>query len=651
MRSWISCLLWALALMLFEPTYAVSLPEFFRGRVSKSEPFVTYRGDGRHPDIIRGSTTQPSGFLTREPPRHYDGAYSLTNHLTGWDDFKAAGVPENFDTRYVSTSKDLDVARRFAKTKADGYIYMIKTTPNAIDVVQSIKDSKISENEKKELLRYEGEAEFAFLEGISWRQVKAWAKADSQVWTKNPDYDERFDQFTHGGAQPQLVDKSNIDLKEDATKFLSSEGNRKAKDVGTAPSFCGIDKVKRDCTPQFGAKDDPVYESKWGVTGKQTIKGSSTETMPVDELQQMGDGIAESHFSRLGDKLGLKKLDKKLSLHDMRSRFKEFKLPSAESKVGSGMLLGGLGLYVKDVIDAFSSRMSFWDRAAVLTSIIPIIGCDVQAIAAEQRDQLDVTDLALCTVGDGLMVSAGGLVPGLAVHLSRMIRDHFTSKGEPSDADVQRQRDEQWQAHVAKMDSHLVQSVAEAHFKAEMAGPLFEATQAWGKLKAGEQGAAKAGKGSQADIEANFQVALKHVRDKFSAEVSQRKERLAKDLPAIVQNSLNAHAVDFNKHFTAAFEGVANEHKTGKGKIDAVVQQLQNNPLRIPDASRINSLISSSLEGLVVPSLCGDKPDESIHNSCLVEQTPASPKEKPKPVEKHWWEGIQWYPKTTMSRD
>lgn len=119
--SWLSYALWVVTCAILEPVGCNPLPSLFGGG-SKPDPLLVFRGDQRDPSSVRGSGPEPAGFFTREPPRQYDAAYSLQNHVLGWENFQEAKVPENFDTKYVSTSEYYRIAKRFAN---NGYISAI----------------------------------------------------------------------------------------------------------------------------------------------------------------------------------------------------------------------------------------------------------------------------------------------------------------------------------------------------------------------------------------------------------------------------------------------------------------------------------------------------------------------------------------------
>lgn len=113
-------------------------------------------------------------------------------------------------------------------------------------------------------------------------------------WTSNPEYDTRFDGFTHSSSQPQLVEKANIHIRDEAMRFMSNEENIKAKKIGSAPSFCPIKLAKRDepCIPKLGNTNDPVYESNWGNDEPAPSEGSEgvfTDDKPHGEPRPTTD--------------------------------------------------------------------------------------------------------------------------------------------------------------------------------------------------------------------------------------------------------------------------------------------------------------------------------------------------------------------------
>lgn len=280
--STLATLLWVAATSLFEP--ANCQPSSVHDTPENWEnPTVVYRGDGRGPKDIKIA----GGFLPRLPTPVHDAAYSLVNHAENWHKVRAQirdweeqmkiaesgkGTPPKgkkpvFDSRYVSTSASYEQTFDYIKDKKPpGTVYMIKTTPNAIDMNKSYQAAG------RALGQVHGGAnacdrEFAFLEGIGWKQIMAWKKAGDQAWTLNPDYSPIFNKFMHGGPHKELMDPKNTHLRESAMKIMLSDQMRAAEAAGAAPSFCGKHRArnaKRQLAWVFTQDADGLYETRWG---------------------------------------------------------------------------------------------------------------------------------------------------------------------------------------------------------------------------------------------------------------------------------------------------------------------------------------------------------------------------------------------------
>lgn len=243
-------------------------------------PSVLYRGDGRNPETI----ARNGGFLTRKPKPDYDAAYSLQNHVHDWWQFKEQRRLHEFDTRYISASTSYAATAKFIERKEDPYIYMVQPTPNAIDVNGSYKKKGITQPNAEE-------REYAFLEGIVWSQVKAYKRPNDKQWTPNPAYNPEFDKFTHGGARPELVERSNNRIRDQALAILSNNENRRAKELNAAPSFCYPGPVKRgvgSCTPRYSTAPVDGSQHFGGFIGR--MRRTDPDGKPLSAARLAPDG-------------------------------------------------------------------------------------------------------------------------------------------------------------------------------------------------------------------------------------------------------------------------------------------------------------------------------------------------------------------------
>jgi len=129
---------------------------------SASKSTTVHRGDGRSSDEIF-----KEGFKPKD-----------ANSKTSLEDY----VNKNESSKYVSTSKDLEVAENFAKSErlktGEGYVYAIsKETHEGIDV-NKVLDRNI----------YRHENEIAFPGGISPDKIQGVTKVGDNYSTLNPNY-------------------------------------------------------------------------------------------------------------------------------------------------------------------------------------------------------------------------------------------------------------------------------------------------------------------------------------------------------------------------------------------------------------------------------------------------------------------------------
>ncbi|KAF4592442.1 Heat-labile enterotoxin, A chain [Ophiocordyceps camponoti-floridani] len=81
-----------------------------------------------------------------------------------------------------------------------------------------------------------------------------------------------------------------------------------------------------------------------------------------------------------------------MSALQLRNRVKARPHPSWSTKrlsslFGRSMAIGGLGLYIHAVIEAFSTNTTVMDKVAAVTAIVPLVGCGTQAVAVNLKNQ------------------------------------------------------------------------------------------------------------------------------------------------------------------------------------------------------------------------------------------------------------------------
>ncbi|OAA61500.1 hypothetical protein ISF_05579 [Cordyceps fumosorosea ARSEF 2679] len=181
----------------------------------------------------------------------------------------------------------------------------------------------------------------------------------------------------------------------------------------------------------------------------------------LGKAAQMAEEISEAEFEKLATQKGLKKLAqekwKGTTLADVRTKLHYEKLTSESPKVSVGKGGGfkapsvasgigevvGIGLWVYGIVEAWRDNVSGLELGAAASSIIPIVGCTVQAIADHAKGAFETIDTALCLLGDGLMLT-GNVPAGIALHVIRAILSFFRPPPYPKLEHMQAARDGVW---------------------------------------------------------------------------------------------------------------------------------------------------------------------------------------------------------------
>ncbi|KAJ6443335.1 ureidoglycolate hydrolase [Purpureocillium lavendulum] len=289
------------------------------------------------------------------------------------------------------------------------------------------------------------------------------------------------------------------------------------------------------------------------------------EPLAETELLKKSDEFAEEEFGRLTAKFGLAPLlkDVPLSFSNIRSSLKGYKpLVPKNVKLSAGNVGAGLGaaVWVKDIVDVFAKNSSSMEKAVVLTSIVPLAGCGVQAAADTQQGTSSAVDTSLCVVGDALLLSPAWPV-GLAVQIVRdlikivpqaiAIDKEFTALKDPKI--LNQRRIDGWTKQrdmiVANLTSDAFMERAKKQFASEQVAVLFAASRVAGGLRAGSlQAAATQDQRKQLQHSTDFagQPALEK---QMCDEISRRKDRLVADFSKEVLVLMALKRDEFDNEF------------------------------------------------------------------------------------------------------
>ncbi|PHH76383.1 hypothetical protein CDD80_1565 [Ophiocordyceps camponoti-rufipedis] len=156
----------------------------------------------------------------------------------------------------------------------------------------------------------------------------------------------------------------------------------------------------------------------------------TAQEVPLAATEEVIESDAEMWFGDQAAHFGIDAFAKKhgMSALQLRNHVKVRVHPSWSTKrlssvFGRSMAIGGFGLYVHAVVQAFTTNTTIMDKIAAVTAIVPLVGCGTQAVAVNlrnQANQIAAVETYLCLLGDGLIFTS--LWPlGIAVHVLRAV--------------------------------------------------------------------------------------------------------------------------------------------------------------------------------------------------------------------------------------
>ncbi|PFH60708.1 putative enterotoxin [Ophiocordyceps unilateralis] len=589
----------------------VGRPPGDNSRRTSSPPRVVYRADKIHPIDLE----LQNGFL----PRGLDGSrpnaasldFSLYNHVLGTPTGSSTST-----SAFVATSKSEMAARRILSLSLSdvGFIYHIHVTSNFYDVEGSLGGYYMHTSEE----------EVAALGRIKFTQVLGWIEfrqGVEQPFVKNSKYKGNiFDAEVWAGTEYRLAGfpENHAAWKREPWKSVK-EG----------------EPLQIPCSPRSWKRHISCDLVHTAADKETALQGD------VLKLFTKVDAKAETLFVELASKFGLMaraSVSWRMSLPEVRERFKKsgryLPIQQVTTWTRGGIAATATGELLYNTMVSGMQKMSDLDRAAVLTSILPGVGCSFQAFAAEARGKLDFTDVMFCMAADVLMIQGLGL-PFLAVDALRSIRKKYLESKMPSPSEMQKLRDEGWQKYQASMIAFIRSMdfiiLVNNHFMAEMAGVMFEAAEALTRLHVIKQDALKGAKSREE--EANFlRLYWKResiLRSSLSSQAWQRHERMKSELPQIIKRSLENQAKEFNRVFIKKFEHDVKTNKyeswapwgitTAKleRNADAIVRHLQDSQPATPNVGEIVHRVHGKLAYLETPSFCTEyRPDGGITFRC-----------------------------------
>ncbi|KID95401.1 Heat Labile Enterotoxin Type Iib, partial [Metarhizium majus ARSEF 297] len=293
-------------------------------------------------------------------------------------------------------------------------------------------------------------------------------------------------------------------------------------------------------------------------------KGPTVEKAQDGQLMAEAGEKSKESFNRLLEEYNYGSVAKQDKLYtELSTRLPEFTAPRVDriagftNKIAGGALaIAGLALYGKAVADVFSSDASVLDKAAVVTSILPGIGCAVR-LAADQveRGRADAAHTALCFAEDALLV-AGFWEIALAMQVSDALGTWIRAENERSkfwDGDVLAQKGgEGWDRLLAHLKGDDFLANATTQFATYQILTLFQASQLTGDLHAAHRVLSEnatspaAARDQGADVGAHVRPEL---RRQICATIAEAKHQLRVKLEGIALN----HTVKLEREFKNRF--------------------------------------------------------------------------------------------------
>ncbi|PHH58884.1 hypothetical protein CDD81_4181 [Ophiocordyceps australis] len=240
-------------------------------------------------------------------------------------------------------------------------------------------------------------------------------------------------------------------------------------------------------------------------------------------LEQFGHSNVAKHQGQLHAELSTR-------LEEFKEQPRLERISGMTAKVGGAALAaGGLALYGYAVAEAFSSETSVLDKVAVTTSILPVIGCSVQAANDAQQGNFDILHSGLCFAADALLLSGFW-----EVALVLQIFEGFFQTLSRIDAQVklydasffQKERLDGWKSRIDEIerfiDSDAFMKNATTRFSAYQVGVLFQASQLAGDVHASHRLAMA--QTNDADLE---DVQMDQVQKEIDAAIHHEIERRA----------------------------------------------------------------------------------------------------------------------------
>ncbi|PHH69624.1 hypothetical protein CDD82_7632 [Ophiocordyceps australis] len=188
---------------------------------------------------------------------------------------------------------------------------------------------------------------------------------------------------------------------DDEAKAKTRAKSQKAEAEPYKPPVRDVAKPSSDMAGRQGIQDmnarpppEPVHDEKILAIAEMSSKEHFDSL-----LQQFEHSNVAKHQGQLYSELSTR-------LEEFQEQPRLERISSIAFRVGGATLAtGGLALYAYAVNNVFSKETSLLDKAAVATSILPIIGCSVQVANDAERGHVDIVHTGICFTSDILFLA------------------------------------------------------------------------------------------------------------------------------------------------------------------------------------------------------------------------------------------------------
>ncbi|PMB63515.1 hypothetical protein BM221_010620 [Beauveria bassiana] len=356
---------------------------------------------------------------------------------------------------------------------------------------------------------------------------------------------------------------------------------------------------------------------------RPTGEEKPVKTEPVDEgeLIAVARQRSKESFDNLLEEFDYKSVVKHDQLYkELNERLPEFnpvsrteRITGLSAKFGEGALaVAGIALYGKAVAEVFSGDASVLDKAAVVTSILPGIGCAVQLADSIEHGHVDATHTALCFVEDALFVT-GFWEIALVMQVGEELGNWIQAEDERDrlwDMDLLAQKGaEGWLDNVKRLIKHLKSDEFVANATTQLSTykilTLYQASQLTGDLHAAHQVLENAAMPAHAKPELKRQICSTFAESKF---------QLQTKLEAIALNHTAKLEREFKKKFlddwlkaattpTPIFGITIPDWPSNTRRITEEIDRARNMPLPLYEAE-VKKAIRHVIERLETPAPC-----------------------------------------------